>query len=169
MLVAAAIASVWARRSEGFRAAVLILGAVTVFAVVSYGVEIVRHRGAAVPESITVDGRPHEIGKGKVLVYFFNPACTHCFEVAKRMSTLAWNEAQVVAVPVESPLSAPTFLADTGLKAVWTSDFEKLREPLGYHAYPYAVLLVDGRQKLAMGQFEGDEPTATLRRLGFVR
>jgi uncharacterized membrane protein YphA (DoxX/SURF4 family) len=169
MLVGAAIAGVWARRSEGLRAAVLILGTVTVFAVVSYGVEVVRNRGAAAPETITVDGRPHEIGKGKVLVYFFNPACTHCTEVAKRMSTLEWNEARVVAVPVELPQFAPGFLADTGLKAVLTSDFEKLKEPLGYHAYPYAVLLVDGRQKLAMGQFEGDEPAATLRRLGFVR
>ena len=74
-----------------------------------------------------------------------------------------------MAVPVELPQFAPGFLADTGLKAVLTSDFEKLKEPLGYHAYPYAVLLVDGRQKLTMGQFEGDEPAATLRRLGFVR
>jgi uncharacterized membrane protein YphA (DoxX/SURF4 family) len=169
MLVAAAIAGVWARRSEGLRAAVLILGTVTVFAVVSYGVEVVRHRGAAAPETVTVDGKPYDIGSGKVLVYFFNPACTHCMDVAKRMAKLEWDGARVVAVPVELEQFAPGFVADAGLSAVLTSDFEKLKGPLGYHAYPYAVLLVDGRQKLSMGQFEGDEPAATLRRLGFVR
>jgi thiol-disulfide isomerase/thioredoxin len=169
MLLLAIAAGAWARRSEALRPAVLILGAVTVFAVVSYGVEAVRHSGARAPATVTVDGKPYDIATGKVLVYFFNPACTHCFDAAKSMSKLEWDGARVVAVPVEVPQFGAGFLNDTGLRAVLTTDFEALRGPLGYNAYPYAVALVDGRQKASIAKMEGDEPAATLRALGFVR
>jgi uncharacterized membrane protein YphA (DoxX/SURF4 family) len=169
MLVLAAIAGVWTRRPEGLRTAALILGAVAVFAGASYGVEVARHSGARAPATVTVDGQAYEIASGKVLVYFFNPACTHCNEVAREMSKLDWADTRVVAVPVELAQFGPSFLAETGLRAILTSDFEKLKDPLGYRAYPYAAALVDGRVKASMTKLGGDEPASTLRRLGFVR
>ena len=90
MLVGAAIAGVWARRSEGLRRGVdpghshSLRGGL-----VRCGGRAASRGGGA--GAITVDGRPYEIGKGKVLVYFFNPLCTHCIEVAKRMSKLEWD------------------------------------------------------------------------------
>jgi len=85
------------------------------------------------------------------------------------MSKLAWDNTRVVAVPVELQQFASQFLAETGLQAVLTSDFEKLKGPLGYHAYPYAVAVVDGRVKASIAKLDGVEPEATLRSLGFVR
>jgi uncharacterized membrane protein YphA (DoxX/SURF4 family) len=169
MLAAAMVAGWWARRPEGLRNAALIVGAVAVFAGVSYGVEVTRHSGARAPETVMVPGQPYDIGTGKVLVFFFNPACTHCMESAKAMSKYEWSDARVVAVPVELPQFAGQFIEETGLRAVVSSDFEKLKGPLGYHAYPYAAALVDGRVKAPIAKMDGDEPLATLRRLGFVR
>jgi hypothetical protein len=169
MLAAAVVAGVWARRPEGFRNAVLIVGAVAVFAGVSYGVEAVRNSGARAPETVVVEGRPYDLASGKVLVFFFNPACTHCSESAKEMSKYEWTDARVVAVPVELAQFAGQFLEQTGLRAVVTSDYEKLKGPLGYNAYPYAAAVVDGRVKASIVKLEGDEPAATLRRLGFIR
>ena len=42
MLALAVAAGAWARRAKGFRTVALIAGAVSVFAVVSYGVDIAR-------------------------------------------------------------------------------------------------------------------------------
>lgn len=169
MLVLALVAGVWARRSEDLRAALLIFGAVAVFAGVSYGVEVARNTGARAPQSITVDGRPYDLAAGKVLVYFFNPACTHCGDAARGMSRLNWGDTRVVAVPVELQQFGSQFLAETGLRAVLTNDFDALKGPLGYRAYPYAAALVDGRVKASITKLEGAEPEATLRELGFVR
>jgi uncharacterized membrane protein YphA (DoxX/SURF4 family) len=168
MLAMAMLAGIWARRPEGLRPAVLIVSAVTVFAVVSYGVEAVRHSGARAPATVTVDGQPYDISRGKVALFFFNPACTHCMDVAKSMTKLAWDDARVVAVPVEMPQFGPGFLADSGLKAALTSDFNQLKDPLGYRAYPYLVAVVDGRVKASLNTLGGAEPTATLKALGFA-
>jgi uncharacterized membrane protein YphA (DoxX/SURF4 family) len=169
MLAGAVLAGWWARRPQNARNAALIVGAVAVFAGVSYGVEVTRHSGARAPESVTVAGQPYDIGSGKVLVFFFNPACTHCSATAKEMAGYQWTDARVVAVPVELPQFAGQFLQETGLKAVLTGDFAKLKDPLGYHAYPYAVAIVDGRVKASIVKMEGAEPSTTLRRLGFIR
>src|SRR5579864_8573602 len=55
MLVMAAVAGWWARRSENLRAALVILGAIAVFAGVSLGVNATRESGLKAPASITVD------------------------------------------------------------------------------------------------------------------
>ena len=169
MLALAIAAGVWAKRAKGLRAVALIAGAVSVFAVVSYGVDIVRQHGARGPESVTVDGKPYAIGRGKVFVFFFNPACTHCAEAATRMSQLDWGDTRVVATPVELPQFAREFLTTAGLRAVVTSDFEALKTAFGYRAYPYGVAVVNGREQAALTTFDAEEPAATLRRLGFVR
>ncbi len=169
MLGAAACAGIWSKPSGSLRTALVIAGVVAVFAFVSYGVEAARQTGTKAPESIVVDGRPYSLGRGKVLLFFFNPLCTHCFESAKRMSAFAWGETRVVAIPVEQAAYAGAFLKESGLHAVVTSDFQKLKTIFGYTAYPFAVAVDGGREKAALTRFENDEPRATLKQLGFIQ
>jgi uncharacterized membrane protein YphA (DoxX/SURF4 family) len=168
MLALAIVAGMWARRAEGLRTAVLILGAVVVFAGVSFGVDVARQTGAKAPPTVTVEGKPYEISRGKVFVFFFNPACTHCGDAARRMSQFHWTDTRIVAVPVELSQFAQQFLTETGLRAVVSSDYETLKTALGYTAYPFGVALVDGRAAAAITRFEGDEPAATLHRLRLI-
>jgi hypothetical protein len=169
MLLLAVLATVWAPKSAGRRAAAMILGAVTVFALLSWGVQTARETGVKAPAAITVDGRPYPLGKGKFFLFFFNPQCMHCMDAAKRMSRLDWGDTQVVAIPVEQPQFSQQFLAETGLKAVVAADFETLKGPFGYSTYPFGVAVVNGRQKGAVRQFEESEPATALRDLGLVK
>ncbi len=168
MLALAGAAWVWARRASGLRTVALILGAVSVCATVSYAVDVTRQSGAKGPATVTVDGKPYAIGTGKVFVFFFNPACTHCAGAANRMARLDWGDTKVVAAPVELAQFAGQFLGETGLRAAVTSDFETLKTAFGYTAYPFGAAVVDGRLKAALTKFDGDEPALTLRRLGLV-
>jgi uncharacterized membrane protein YphA (DoxX/SURF4 family) len=169
MLLLAFCAGVWSKRSEGLRSAVIVLGAVIVFAAVSYGVEMARQTGTRAPAQITVDGRPYSLDQGKVLLYFFNPLCSHCADAAKQMSQHQWGETRVVAVPVDLPEHAQGFLQDTGLKAAVTTDFATLGPLFSYKSYPYAIALDNGRQKAALTRFDESEPAATLKRLGLIQ
>ena len=169
MLLLAVVAGLWSRPARNFRSAVLVLGAVVVFALVSYGVAEVRQTGITAPATITVGGQPYSLARGKVFVFFFDPQCMHCFDAAKRMAQLHWGDTRVVAVPVEQPQYAPQFLSDTGLTAVISTDFEKLKQVFQYSSYPFAVAVENGRETAPLTKFDDDEPVATLRRLGFAQ
>ena len=65
MLLMAVVAGMWARSSENLRAALVILGAVVVFAGVSFGVNSARESGLKAPASITVDGKPVSLQAGE--------------------------------------------------------------------------------------------------------
>ncbi len=168
MLVLAVFAGLWAKRSEGLRSALLISGAVLVFALVSYGAVSVRQSGVRAPATITVNGQPYSLARGKYFLFFFHPECMHCFDAAKRMSQLSWGETKVVAVPVEQPQFSAAFLNETGLKAVVTSDFQKLKDVFAYKTYPFGVALENGHEKAPLTRFEGEEPGSTLKQLGLV-
>ncbi len=168
MLLLAVCAGLWAKPSGSLRSAVLVCGAVVVFAFVSYGVDAARQTGTKAPDTIQVAGQPYSIAHGKAFLYFFNPMCMHCFDAAQRMSKLNWGATKVIAVPVEQEQFGPQFLHDTGLKAVVTSDFQKLAPTFSYSTYPFGVALENGREKAALTKFEGDEPTASLKKLGLV-
>jgi hypothetical protein len=116
-----------------------------------------------------VDGHPYLIGKGKFFLFFFNPMCMHCMDAAKRMSHLDWGDTQVVAIPVEQPQFSQQFLAESGLHAVVSTDFESLKTTFGYSTYPFGAAVVNGRQKAAVRQFEDPEPATALRALGLVK
>jgi len=169
MLALAVVAGWWSRPSGTLRTMLVIAGAIAVFALVSYGVNEVRQSGTRAPASILVDGRPFSLAHGKYLLFFFNPACSHCFESAQRMAKLDWSQTRIVAVPVELPQYAPQFLAETGLQAVITPDFDLLKRTFSYNAYPFAVAIENGRQKAALTRFDSTEPVATLRRLELVK
>ena len=168
MLLLAALAGVWSRPPESLRGAVLILGAVAVFALVSYGVDIARQTGARAPDTITVDGRPYSLQSGKIFLFFFNPQCTHCFDAAKRMAQFHWGDTRVVAIPVEQPQYAGPFLEMTQLRASISQDYEPLKKVFGINGYPSGVALQNGRQRALLTKFEDSEPASTLQKLGFV-
>jgi uncharacterized membrane protein YphA (DoxX/SURF4 family) len=168
MLVLAVAAGYFAPRPRGFRTIALITGAVTVFALVSWGVITVRHTGTRAPESVLVNGQPYSLRYGKVLLFFFDPECMHCFDAAQKMSTLHWNATRVVGVPVSQPRYAPQFMSDTGLKMAITADHAKLKQIFPYTAVPAAIALENGRETAPLVRFEGEEPAATLKRLGLV-
>jgi hypothetical protein len=168
ILALAVCAGIWSKRPESPRTAAVILGAITVFALVSYGAGAVRQTGARAPETILVDGRPYSLERGKFFLFFFNPQCTHCMDAAKRMAKLEWRDTKVVAVPVEFAQFASQFLQEAALPAAVTSDFEKLKTAFGYTIYPFGVAVENGRAKASLTKFEDGEPAATLRQLGLV-
>jgi uncharacterized membrane protein YphA (DoxX/SURF4 family) len=170
LLGLAILAGAWAAPPRSLRSAVLVLGAVTVYALVSFGVTEALQSGTKAPETVTVSGAPYSLQHGRIFLFFFDPECMHCFNSAKKMSKLDWGETKVVAIPVSQPRYAQGFLQETGLKAVVSSDFDKLKHVFPYTAVPAGVALENGREKAAVTKFEEDsEPAATLRELGFVK
>ena len=169
MLLLAAVAGLWARRSENLRGALVILGAVAVFAAVSLGVNTARASGLKAPESITVDGKPFALNQGNIFLFFYDPECLHCDAAARKMSKLNWKDTKVIGIPTQDPQFAASFLHDTGLQAGTSNDVQLLRSVFKFQDPPYGVALVRGRQKVAVTAFEtADEPAAALRKIGFI-
>jgi hypothetical protein len=168
MLALAAVAGWWAKPSVGMRNAGLVLGVVTVFGLVSHGVAITRQSGARAPASIAVDGQPFSLHEGKVFLYFFDPECSHCLEAGRKMAVLNWGDTRFVGVPTVQPQFAAGFMRRTGLKGGISNDAEMLRKALPFPTTPAAVAVENGRQKALLMQFEGEEPAATLAKLGFI-
>jgi hypothetical protein len=118
-----------------------------------------------------VDGKPMSIEEGNAFLFFYDPTCTHCEAAARKMAKLNWKNTKVVAIPIDTPQFAASFLHDTGFKAGTSNDLELLRGTFKFTTAPYGVALVRGRQKttIDVGAFEKDgEPAATLHNLGFV-
>jgi uncharacterized membrane protein YphA (DoxX/SURF4 family) len=168
MLLLAVLAGIWSRPPESPRSAIAVLGAVVVFALVSYGVAAVRQTGVPAPESIAVDGQPYSLEHGRIFLFFFDPECMHCFDAAKRMSQYHWGDTKVVAIAIQQPQYAPQFLQDTGLRAAISTDLQKLKRVFPYVSVPAGVALENGREKASLTKFEGEEPGATLKQLGLV-
>jgi uncharacterized membrane protein YphA (DoxX/SURF4 family) len=169
MLLMAIAAAIWARPSAGIRAALVILGAVAVFAGASYGVNASRQTGLKAPDSITVDGKLFSLQQGHIFLFFYDPECLHCDAAARRMSKLQWKDTQVIAIPTRMPQFAADFLKDTGLHAKTSLDVQPLRSVFKFIDPPYGVALEFGRQKAAIMNFEESEPAKTLRQVGFVQ
>jgi uncharacterized membrane protein YphA (DoxX/SURF4 family) len=169
MLALAAMAGWWARPARGMRTAMLILGAVTLFAAGSYGVAIVRQTGTKAPDTVMVSGKPYSLQEGKILIFYFDPECLHCLDAAKRMSKLNWGDTRVVAVPINVPQFAQEFLDDTHLKAAISNDLPQLKKIFPFVSAPAGVALVNGREKKELTQFDEPEPADTLKKIGFIQ
>ncbi len=169
MLLAGVIALLWARRSEGLRSAAVVLGAIAVFAGVSYGVNAARLTGTKAPESIVVDGRPFSLQHGQVFLFFYDPQCSHCDMAARKMSKMDWGATKVIAIPTAEPQWAASFLHDTGLKASTSLDVAELRSVFTFRDPPYGVALENGREKGAVARYDDNEPESTLRQLRMIR
>ena len=168
MLLLSFFAGLGSRRPEGLRTAALILAAVAVFGGVSYGVGAARETGTRAPESIVVDGRPYSLEHGKLFLFYFDPACMHCFESAQRMAKLHWGDTRVVGVPITQGQFAAQFMQDTGFHMAITTDRDKLRQVFPYAGVPAGVVIENGRQKAALVKFDGVEPAASLKQLGLI-
>jgi hypothetical protein len=168
MLLLAMMAGAWARPARSMRIAALILGAVTLFAAASYGVAAMRQTGTKAPDTVIVDGKPYAIDEGKVLIFYFDPECMHCLDAAKRMSKLNWGDTRIVAVPINVPQFAQGFLDDTHLKAVISNDLPQLKKIFPFVSAPAGVALVNGREKMALTEFDEPEPANTLQKIGFI-
>lgn len=149
MLVAAVIAGLWARPSESVRQALIVLAAVTVFAGAVYGMTKVRQSGIAAPAEITVGGKTFNLHHGRVLLYFFDPECSHCDSAARQLASYNWQNVRIVAISTVNPQWGPQFIAATGLKAGLTPDVAKLREVFKFTDPPYGVALENGYQQAA--------------------
>lgn len=168
MLLLAVIAGIWAQRSHSIRGALLILGAIAVFAGLSYGINANANTGLKAPASITVDGKPMSLESGDIFLYFYDPECMHCDAAARRMAKYNWKDTKVIAIPTRMPQFAAAFLHDTGLKAGTSLDVQLLRQTFKFVDPPYGSALHNGRQKATVANFDESEPAKTLRSIGFV-
>jgi uncharacterized membrane protein YphA (DoxX/SURF4 family) len=168
MLLLAVGAWVWARRPEGLKNALVAMVSILVFAGVLYGVSTVRQTGVAAPATIQVDGKPYSLQGGRVLLYFFDPQCSHCDAAARVMARHKWKDVRIVAVATATPQFARQFLDETKLRAVLSLEAEKLKAVFPFGDPPYGVALENGHQVKVFPFFDGDEPANGLRSIGFI-
>jgi uncharacterized membrane protein/thiol-disulfide isomerase/thioredoxin len=169
MLLVAWFAGKWARPPSGLRGAAILLAAVSVFAFGSLGINAAKLSGVEAPASVTVSGEPYNLREGRVFLYFFNPECSHCDEVARSLSKLDWEGTRVVSASTDLHRFGPSFMQDTGMPGVLTEDIELLRKHFQFSDPPFAVALQDGRPVEVFRGMDGDEPLRRLRETGFAR
>jgi uncharacterized membrane protein YphA (DoxX/SURF4 family) len=172
MMLLAIAAGVWVRASRGIRPAAVILGAVAVFALASFGLASTRHTGTKAPAAITAeDGHSLPLGEGKVFVYFFNPQCLHCLEAGRRLAALNWGNTRFIGVPTENPQFGDWFMGKAGLtgKGLVSKDLALLQKTFPFDTPPAGVAIENGYEKAMLLQFEDKEPSATLLKIGFIR
>lgn len=170
MLLFAWAAYAWSRPSEGLRNALVIAGAITVFAAVLLGATLARQSGIKAPDQITLaNGESQPLAYGRVFLYFFDPNCSHCDQAARAMAKYAWrSDVKLVGIATGEQRWGPAFLKDTGLKAALSNEDKPLRAIFAYTDAPYGVALENGRQVQAFPFFDREEPQAGLKKLGFI-
>ncbi len=170
MVALAAIAGWWSAKARGWRRAAMVLGCVCLVACGSYAVSQIRRGRADAQDTIVADGKPFKLREGRVLLYFFNPECTHCLAVAREMSKHNWGSTRIVVLPTDQPQFAADFLADAGLRARISPDSTSLRKLLPFTDPPYAVALDRGRvaARFNSGQMETEAYYEALKRLGHL-
>lgn len=168
MLALAAAAWLWGKRSFGLRGAALILTAIAVFGGASYGVVAARMASTKAPASVEVNGQPFSLQEGRVFLYFFDPECMHCLEAARTLAGHKWKETILLSTATRVPQFAEGFLANTGLPAKLTRDFETLKKTFPFGDPPFGVFIENGRQKAAFAIFDAQQPAAKLRELGLI-
>jgi hypothetical protein len=170
MLALAGLAGWWSIKSQGWRRAALILGCVCLVACGSYAVSAISRSRADVPEAAVVDSKQLNLRQGRLILYFFDPECTHCLAVAREMSKHCWGATRIVVLPTREPQFASGFLEDAGLSAGISPDAVSLRKALPFTEPPFAVALDCGKVVATFnsGQMEGEGYYATLKRLGHL-
>ncbi|MFB3776902.1 MAG: MauE/DoxX family redox-associated membrane protein [Bryobacteraceae bacterium] len=169
MLLLAAAAGWWAKPSHGVRNALIVLGAVGVFAGVSYGVVAARRAWVTAPETIQVAGKPFPLHQGRVFLFFFNPECPHCDHAARELAKLNWGGTKVIAVSTQMPEFAQEFVSSTGLPALLSSDAAVLSRTFSFVGVPYGVALENGHQRAVFTDFDAQPVAGSLRQMGFIR
>lgn len=171
MLLLAMIAGIWSGPSAGLRQAGIALAVVCSLVLGSYAAASFRRGRTSAPALATVDGKTIRLREGRVLLYFFDPECTHCYAVAGQLAKQNWGATRIVVVPTREPQFASSFLEVTTLKAGVSPDVQLLRDALPFTDPPYAVALHDGNiaARFNSGEMEQRSFLDSLRRLGYVR
>ena len=169
MLLLTFLGGWWARPSQGFKQAALICAGVALCSAIAFGVDLSSQSGAIAPAQITVDGKPFSLHEGKVLLYFFDPECSHCDAAARRLAKHTWLDVKIVGTASRVPRFAAYFMDSTQLNGKISPDHEMLKKAFPHGDPPYAVPLVNGRQKASLQMFDENEPEKTLRQLGFIQ
>jgi hypothetical protein len=130
----------------------------------------IRHN-VQLPNPVVVNGKPADLTRGRVFLFFYDPECSHCQAAARFMSTLKWGSTEVVGIPTHDPQFAKDFLDDTRLKADTSLEVAKLKKAFPFVDPPFGVALTNGRvqQTFAQAQFNEPLPAPDLKRLGFVK
>ncbi len=169
MLLVAGLAGWWARPSQRWRAAGIVLAVILLLAGGLLAVSRAKGRPAEGPDSIVAEGREFPLRRGRVLLYFFNPLCPHCLQAAKVMSRLKW-EATIIGVPTQDFEQSRGFFEDAGMRDIQLSpDAARLRQAFPFQDVPFAVALENGRVREKLYFFEEPRLTETLRQIGFAR
>jgi uncharacterized membrane protein YphA (DoxX/SURF4 family) len=170
MLALAVAAGWWARPPRGMRGAVAILCATALLGAGVYAATSIQRSGAEAPASVLADGQPFGLREGRVLVYFIDPECSHCYTVGRQMSGRDWGATRILLVPVREPQFAAVFLEETGLRAAISPDVAALRGAFPFTEAPYAVALDGGRAvaRFNSGQMADGSWYAALERLGHL-
>jgi len=166
----ASVTALWLSRKPGsLTGALKILGALVMMSGAAFGYNVMQQSGVQVPASITVDGKPFALRQGRVFLFFYDPACSHCEAAAKDMSTYQWkSDVTIVGLPTNDPQWAASFVRDTKLNARTSFDTAALRKLFTFPNPPYAVALDNGRVKENLSHFDKPEPQPALKRLGFI-
>jgi uncharacterized membrane protein YphA (DoxX/SURF4 family) len=170
MMLAAIVAGWWARPAGTLRSAAVVLGAVAVFAGVSYGAAVAKQTGTKAPDSITVDGKPYSLQHGRIFVFFYDPNCSHCDAAARGMAKLNWkSDVTKIGIPTSMPQFAPAFVRETGMTMLTSYDLAPMKAVFPFGDPPYGVVLENGREKGVVPHYEeNNEPVETLRKFGLV-
>lgn len=153
------------------RRAASVLAVVLAVAGGAFAISAVRREHIEVPATIRADGRTVPLRTGKVLLYFFDPECSHCYTVASVMATRDWGATRVVVVPTREAQFARNFLEVTKLKAGISEDATTLRTVFEFTDPPYSVAIGEGTVTASFnsGQMEGDQWFTTLQKSGHIR
>ena len=170
MLALTLVAAWFAPRLSGLRGAVVTLLALALFGGTMLALNpFAPPLDADVPASINVESGEYALDRGRIFIYFFNPACPHCLDAGQTMAKLDW-QGDFVGVPTQDYDFAPGFIEDTGLKNVKLSpDLVPLKEAFPFEDVPYAVALEDGKVRERLMFFEEPELTEKLRSAGMVK
>jgi hypothetical protein len=171
MLLLGLTAWFWSVRVTSFKTPLAILAALAVLAGGSYAWNESKIVHAQIPNPVIVDGKPVDLSKGKVFIFFYDPSCMHCDAAARFMSGFDWTDTHLVSIPTVNPQWAASFLHDTHLRAGTSFELDKLKKTFPFVDPPYGVALKDGVVKGTFGQaaFSAPSPKAQLETLGFVK
>jgi hypothetical protein len=171
MLLFGLMVWLWSPRVKQFLVPVAVLAALTLITSGSYAWNRSQIVHAQIPNPVIVDGKPVDLSRGKVFVFFYDPSCMHCDAAARFMAGFDWQGTRVVSIPTVNPQWAASFLHDTKLKAGTSLEVGKLRKTFTFVDPPYGVALNDGVVKETFGQaaFTAPSPKAQLEKLGFMK
>ncbi len=171
MLLFGLAAWLWSDRVKSFRVPVAILASLAVVSGASYAWNNSKIVHAQIPNPVIVDGKPADLSKGKVFVFFYDPSCMHCDAAARFMSGFDWTDTRVVSIPTVNPQWAASFLHDTGFKAGTSLELDKLKKTFPFVDPPYGVALKNGVVKETFGQaaFAAPSPKSQLEALGLIK